>query len=99
MSLDRQKMCPAYLWACLRWDPDVRAQTQKESKGAIMEGWNMGIVKGLQISSPPMGVQLKFASLLDRVNGFARNARTAAADTDALISSLSAKFLGSSVAA
>jgi len=93
LSLDRQQMSPDYLWACLRWDPVVRAQTQKESKGAIMEGWNMSIVKGLQISRPPLDVQLKFASLLERVRAFSRNARTAADETTTLMSSLSAKFL------
>jgi type I restriction enzyme S subunit len=98
LSLDRQEMRPSYLWACLRWDPDVRAQTQRESKGAIMEGWNMGIVKGLLVSKPPMEVQLKFETLLARIGRFARKAVTAADETDALIASLSAKFLGSPIA-
>jgi type I restriction enzyme S subunit len=93
MSLDPQKMCPSYLWACLRWDPEVRAQTQRESKGAIMEGWNMGIVKGLMVSKPPMEVQLKFAALLNRMTKFVRDANKASDETDALIAALSAQYL------
>ena len=93
MSLDLQRMRPSYLWACLRWDPEVRAQTQRESKGAIMEGWNMGIVKGLMVSKPPMNVQLKFDALFSRITKIAQSARIAADDTEALISALSVKYL------
>jgi type I restriction enzyme, S subunit len=98
LSLDRNELRPAYLWACLRWDPEVRAQTQRESKGAIMEGWNMGIVKGLLVSKPPMDVQLRFEALLARVEQIARKAAAAADETDALIASLSAKYLGTPAA-
>lgn len=99
LTLDKEKMRPSYLWACLRWDPDVRAQTQRESKGAIMEGWNMGIVKGLMVSKPPMEAQLKFEKLLARVSCFSKSASNAADETDALIASLSCKYLSSSIAA
>lgn len=98
LSVDQQKMRPFYLWACLRWDPEVRAQTQRESKGAIMEGWNMGIVKGLMVSKPPLDAQLKFETLLARIGRFSKSAGNAAAETDALIASLSAKYLGLPIA-
>lgn len=99
LSLDHQEMRPFYLWACLRWDPEVRAQTQRESKGAIMEGWNMGIVKGLMVSKPPLDAQLKFETLLARVGRFSKSAGNAADKTDQLIASLSAKYLGLPVSA
>jgi type I restriction enzyme S subunit len=99
LSLDQQQMRPFFLWACLRWDPEVRAQTQRESKGAIMEGWNMGIVKGLMVSKPPLDAQLKFESLLARIGRFSRSAGHAADETDKLIASLSAKYLSSPVSA
>ncbi len=98
MSLNRQQMCSDYLWACLRWDPEVRMQSQRESKGAIMEGWNMGIVKSLMVSKPPIEVQQRYVSLLNRTNQIVCNARKAADDTDALISCIESKYLGSSAA-
>ena len=98
LSLDQQQMRPSYLWACLRWDPEVRAQTQRESKGAIMEGWNMGIVKGLMVSKPSMVTQLKFEALLARIDKFSRTAGNAATLTDALTASLSAQYLSSPIA-
>ena len=99
LSLDQQQMRPFFLWACLRWDPEVRAQTQRESKGAIMEGWNMGIVKGLMVSKPPLDAQLKFERLLARIGRFSRSAGHAADETGKLIASLSAKYLSSPVSA
>ena len=92
LSLDQKEMRPSYLWACLRWDPEVRAQTQRESKGAIMEGWNMGIVKGLMISKPPMDAQLKFEMLLARISKFSQSASISLNETEALIAALSSKY-------
>jgi type I restriction enzyme S subunit len=85
------------LWACLRWDPEVREQTQRESKGAIMEGWNMGIVKRLMVSRPALDAQLKFEKIVARIGRFSKGAANAADETDALIASLSAKYLGSPI--
>ncbi|MDR7052594.1 type I restriction enzyme S subunit [Duganella sp. 3397] len=93
LSLNQKKMRPSYLWACLRWDPEVRAQAKRESKGAIMEGWNMGIVKNLMVSEPPIEVQLKFEALLTQVEKFTMRASKAADETDAMIASLSSKYL------
>lgn len=91
LTLDHKKMLPTYLWACLRWDPDVRAQTLREAKGAIMEGWNMGIVKGLLVNSPPMNVQMKFEESANRIKRVRSAQALAANGTDELMASLSAK--------
>lgn len=93
LTLDRKKMLPTYLWACLRWDPEVRAQTRREAKGAIMEGWNMGIVKGLLVNAPPMDVQLKFEEIAGRIKCMSSAQALAAEGTDELMASLSAKYL------
>lgn len=93
LTLDRKKMLPTYLWACLRWDPDVKAQTRREAKGAIMEGWNMGIVKGLLVNAPPMDVQLKFEEIAGRIKRMSSAQALAAKGTDELMASLSLKYL------
>ncbi len=93
LTLDRRKMLPTYLWACLRWDPEVKAQTRREAKGAIMEGWNMGIVKGLLVNAPPMDVQLKFQEIAGRIKRMSSAQANAAKGTDELMASLSAKYL------
>lgn len=92
LTLDRKKMLPTYLWACLRWDPDVKAQTRREAKGAIMEGWNMGIVKGLLVNAPPMDVQLKFEEIAGRIKRMSSAQALAAKGTEELMASLSSKY-------
>lgn len=93
LTLDRKRMLPTYLWACLRWDPEVKAQTRREAKGAIMEGWNMGIVKGLLVNAAPMAVQLKFEEIAGRIKRMTSAQALAAKGTDELMASLSAKYL------
>lgn len=93
LTLDRKKMLPTYLWACLRWDPEVRAQTRREAKGAIMEGWNMGIVRGLLVNAPPMAVQQKFEAIAGRIKRIRSAQALAAKGADELMASLSAKYL------
>lgn len=93
LTLDRKKMLPTYLWACLRWDPEVKAQTRREAKGAIMEGWNMGIVKGLLVNAPPMDVQLKFEEIAGRIKRMSSAQALAANGTEELMASLSSKYL------
>lgn len=93
LTLDRKKMLPTYLWACLRWDPEVRAQTRREAKGAIMEGWNMSIVKGLLVNAPPMEVQLQFEKIANRIKRMSSAQALAAKGADDLMATLSAKYL------
>jgi len=93
LTLDQKKMLPTYLWACLRWDPEVRAQSRREAKGAIMEGWNMGIVKGLLVNAPPMDVQLRFEEIASRIKRISSAQALAANGADELMASLTAKYL------
>jgi type I restriction enzyme, S subunit len=93
LTLDHKKMLPSYLWACLRWDPEVKAQTRREAKGAIMEGWNMGIVKGLLVNAPPMDVQLKYEEIAGRIKRVGAAQTLAAKGADELMASLSDKYL------
>jgi type I restriction enzyme S subunit len=46
------KVSSLYLWASLLFDPAVRKQTAQAGKGAIMEGWNMSIVRELEVAIP-----------------------------------------------
>jgi type I restriction enzyme S subunit len=92
LTLNQAEMLPEVLWGCLRWDPDVKQQTQRQAKGAIMEGWNMGIVKGLLVRKPTIQRQREFASLLRSVNFVRARMVSSLQDGDLLLSSLQAQY-------
>ncbi len=88
ITLDRQRLLPEHLWASLLWDPAVRAQAAREGKGAIMEGWNMGIVRGLMIKRPAIAQQETFAALTRRAEALRSKLQAAELQADELFSSL-----------
>ncbi len=92
VTVDKEKATPEFLWASLRWCPDVRAQTTKAGKGAIMDGWNMGIVKALEIRLPDIEVQKRFSHLLANMNALRRKQNAASAKIDILSGSLTTEF-------
>ena len=62
ITVDRKRVEPRYLWGALLFDAAVRQQTRAVSSGAIMEGWNSTIIKGLQLRVPSLELQRKFAA-------------------------------------
>lgn len=96
MTVDRTKILPEFLWACLLWDPAIRAQSSRESKGAIMDGLNMGIVKGLLIKVPSMDVQQRFVSVLRKVDALRSKYKVAVDDGASLNAALTSKLLAGS---
>lgn len=85
---DRQRLLPEYLWASLMWDPAVRAQATRECKGAIMEGWNMGLVRGLMIKLPAIVQQERFAQFVRKVEELRVKLLAAEAESNHLFGSL-----------
>lgn len=85
---DRQRLLPEFLWASLLCDPLVRAQAAREGKGAIMEGWNMGIVRGLMIILPSIAHQEHFAAFVRKAEGLRIRLLAAEAESSQLFGSL-----------
>ena len=65
LTLDRQVVDPYFLWGALRFDRKVRDQAKAASGGAIMEGWNMGIIKELEVRIPGIETQRRFRKIYE----------------------------------
>lgn len=60
ITLDAQRCLPEFLWACLRFHPKVLRQLGA-TRGAVMPGLNMGLIKQAKIPEPPLKLQVEFA--------------------------------------
>lgn len=57
-----------FLSSAFQIHPDIRAQLQKQCKGAIMDGLNLTIIKGLSFRIPPMNLQKQFVEFYEQTD-------------------------------
>jgi len=88
ITLDQNRCLPIYLHGAFLFDPFVSRQRGMAMKGAIMEGLNMEIIKGLRIPLPPLPLQQKFAALVKRVERLRAVQREALRQAEHLFASL-----------
>lgn len=67
ISLDQTKCIPEFLHSYFLLHPQARQYLQKNAKGAIMDGLNMAIIKGLPVPAPPLDLQKKYKTLSSKI--------------------------------
>ena len=88
ITLDRALCHPKYLHAYFLRHPMARDYLERNAKGAIMSGLNMGIIKRLPIPVPPLDAQEAFAQRSDAIESQKSQMRAHLAELDSLFASL-----------
>ncbi|TSD98087.1 restriction endonuclease subunit S [Skermania sp. ID1734] len=91
ITVDRQRLEPLFLRAAFLWHPESRAHLRRQTKGSIMDGLNMGIIKSMPIPVPDMDQQKKFVTRIAAVTGRQIAARQLLVEHDELFASLQSR--------
>lgn len=82
---------PAFLRAAFLWHPQSRAFLRQQTKGAIMDGLNMGVIKGMPIPRVSLSRQREFADDMAVVRRICEQANLELATGEALNRALQAR--------
>jgi type I restriction enzyme S subunit len=88
MTPDKDKVTADFLRAAFLEHPSVRRQLGEKTKGAVMPGLNMAIIKNLKIPVPPLKMQHVFGDRLRALADLAAKAHAQAEQMDTLFASL-----------
>lgn len=88
ITLDRSRAHPEFVSQSFHSHPEVLAQVEKASRGAIMSGLNLGLIKSLRIRVPPMEQQRRFVAQVEDIRNLQARMQTALQESEALFSSL-----------
>ncbi|MEU1546414.1 restriction endonuclease subunit S [Nocardia sp. NPDC005745] len=67
ITLDRKRCLPEYLHSYFLRHPTAQNYLQQTAKGAIMAGLNMGIIKSLPVSIPPLELQERYSQQIQHI--------------------------------
>lgn len=91
ITVDPGRINPQFLRAAFLWHPESRAHLRRQTKGSIMDGLNMGIIKAMPIPVPTLARQEEFADRLRAVDQRHTATLSALAADDELFTSLQAR--------
>lgn len=91
ITADSTRLHPVFLRAAFLWHLESRAHLLRQTKGSIMDGLNMGIIKAMPVPVPPLSSQREFAVRIGQVAAQSAVARRSQAANDELFATLQSR--------
>ena len=91
---DPEKVDAYFLSCAFQIHPDIQMQLQKQCKGAIMDGLNLTVIRGLSFSVPPIDRQKQFVKLYEQTDKSKVVVQKALDETQTLFDSLMQEYFG-----
>lgn len=91
ISLDQDYALPEFLHSAFLGHPEILRQLGMQTKGAVMPGLNMGIIKGLKIRLPPIELQKHYLERVKQLSSTEANMVESDQKIDELFTSLQHK--------
>ncbi|MEV7428313.1 restriction endonuclease subunit S [Nocardioides sp. NPDC092400] len=88
---DPNRVDPEFLRAVFLWHPEARAHLRRQTKGSIMDGLNMGIIKSMPVPRPGIEAQRAFAVSVSAIAQQQQRVMRAASKDDQLFASLQSR--------
>ncbi|GAJ30316.1 restriction endonuclease subunit S [Acidomonas methanolica] len=89
ITCNKELIHPEVLSFAIHSDPLIIRQIKSFNKGAIMDGLNLGTIRRLEISLPPMDEQLRFVAMLRKARAIYAASETPDGSGEDLFQSLS----------
>lgn len=91
ITLDGKLALPEFVRAAFLWHPRSREHLAQRTKGSIMDGLNMGIIKEMPLPLPNLREQREFVSRAERINVMTRSCLEASSQIEHLSASLQSR--------
>jgi type I restriction enzyme S subunit len=86
---DKKKLLPEFLLFQLKFSKHVEVQIKGVTKGAIMAGINVGLLKHIKVQQPPIEFQTQFAQIVEKTETLKAHYQSSLQEFENLYGSLS----------
>lgn len=91
ITVDPNQAVPEFVRAAFLWHPTSRKYLSRMTKGSIMDGLNMGIIKAMPLPLPAMSEQQRFVERSRKIASFGALTAVTTSEVDELFTSLQSR--------